>query len=95
MIAFSSISHQYSYEKYKNYEVTIAFLPHVVFLTSKSLYLSTRAYHIICISFCRYLFQTHSVMRTMRPMDDLVVNRLASVALTLALLHFYIVIVNK
>lgn len=95
-MSFNSISHQYSYEKYKNYEVTIAFLPHCSsFLTSKSLYLSTRAYHIICISFCRYLFQTHSVMRTMRPMDDLVVNRLASVALTLALLHFYIVIVNK
>lgn len=30
MMAFNSISHQYSYEKYKNYEVTIAFLPHVV-----------------------------------------------------------------
>lgn len=30
MMAFNSISHQYSYEKYKNYGVTIAFLPHIV-----------------------------------------------------------------
>lgn len=71
------------------YHIVVLFWPVRVF------YLSTRAYHIICISFCKYLFQTHSVMRTMRPMDDLVVNRLASVAMTLALLHFYIVIVNK